>query len=69
MTIGGIGTNRNYEVVTPEWDPIPGLYAIGTDGNMLYRDIYTINVPGTCSSSGINGGRVAARKTFEYIGA
>ncbi|MDR1082686.1 MAG: FAD-dependent oxidoreductase [Coriobacteriales bacterium] len=68
MTIGGIGTNRNYEVVTPEWEPIPGLYAVGTDGNMLYRDIYTINVPGTCSSSGINGARVATRKAFEYLG-
>ena len=66
MTVGGIGTNRKFEVVTEDGDPIPGLYAIGTDGNMLYRNIYTIDVPGSCSASGIHGGRVAANEAKKY---
>lgn len=68
LSCGGIGVNRNYEVVTPEGEPILGLWAIGNDGNMLYRSVYTIDVPGTCSSSGIYRARTAANTAKEYIG-
>lgn len=67
FSCGGIGVNRSYEVITPEGDPIPVLYAIGNDGNMLYRNVYTIDVPGTCSSSGIYGARTAANAAKGYL--
>lgn len=66
-SIGGIRTNRDMEVVKNDKTAIPGLYAIGIDGCMLYRDVYTINIPATCCGHNVNSGRVAANKALEYI--
>ena len=68
FSCGGIATNRKYEVIKEDKTPIPGLYAVGNDGNMLYRNVYTIDVPGTCSASGIHGARTAANEAAAYIG-
>ena len=48
-------------------NPIEGLYAIGNDGNMLYRNVYTINMPGTAFGNQVNSGREAANAAMEYV--
>lgn len=68
--VGGISTNRHSQVITENLVPIEGLYAIGNDGCMLYRNIYTIDTPGTCSGFGIASGRASAKHAFEnYVSA
>ena len=62
---GAIGTNRNCQAVTDAKDPIPGLYAIGVDGVMLYRNVYTIGTPGSCSGWCIYSGRKAVQHAVE----
>ena len=42
---------------------------MGTDGCMLYRNIYTINVGGTCNCNNINSGRTAANHAHSVISA
>lgn len=65
---GAVGTNRNCQVVTDAKDPIPGLYAIGVDGVMLYRNVYTIGTPGSCSGWCIYSGRKSVQHAIEnYI--
>ncbi len=61
MTIGAIATDRNGQVVDDDGNTIAGLYAVGVDGCMLYRNVYTISAPGSCSGNAINMGRTAAK--------
>ena len=67
MSIGGIRCDANARVLTDKKQPIPGLYAVGTDGCMLYRNIYTINVGGTCNANNVNSGRSAANHAHALI--
>lgn len=67
FTTGGIWTNKRREVLNEDKDPIPGLYAIGNDGSMLYRNVYTINMPGTAFGNQVNSGRESANHAMEYI--
>jgi fumarate reductase flavoprotein subunit len=61
VMIGGIETNINFQVVDKNKDPIPGLYAIGVDGCMLYRNIYTFDTAcAGANANNINSARVAA---------
>ncbi|MBR2836519.1 MAG: FAD-binding protein [Coriobacteriales bacterium] len=64
---GGIGTNRDCQVITPTHEPIPGLYAGGVDGVMLYRNVYTIGTPGSCSGWCIYSGRKSVQHAIENI--
>ena len=66
-TFGGIRTNRAFEVVTDRLETIPGLYAIGTDGCMLYRDTYTICVPTSACAHHVNSGRKSVANAAAYI--
>jgi len=66
-SIGGIKTNRKFEVVDPKGVKIPGLYAVGTEGCELYRDTYTMNVPASCQGNNVNSGRMAAKNAKAYI--
>ena len=68
VTFGAIKTDRAFEVLTPEGTAIPGLYAVGVDGVMLWPNIYTINVPGGANAHNVNSGRTAAKKACAYIG-
>ncbi|MDR1421924.1 MAG: FAD-dependent oxidoreductase [Coriobacteriales bacterium] len=61
-SIGGIHTNRKFQVVDKNYKPIAGLYAVGTDGCELYRESYTMNIPASCQGNNVNSGRVAARE-------
>lgn len=58
-TIGGIETDRDFHVVDVKGEPIPGLFAAGTDGCQLYRETYTVMLPGSCNANNVNSGRRA----------
>lgn len=68
-TIGGIRTNRQFQVVNSDDEPIDGLWAVGTDGCMLYGNTYTVSMPASCMANNINSGRHAGAYAIEYISA
>ena len=67
--VGGIATDKQRRVLDVDSKPIPGLYAIGNDGNMLYRHVYTIHRPGTAFGNQVNSGREAANNVAEFLKA
>ena len=67
FSAGGIWTNGNNQVLDNNRNPIPGLYAIGMDGTMLYRNVYTINMPGTAIAEAIHSGRRVANHLRDYL--
>lgn len=64
---GGIVTDKQRRVIKADGEPIGGLYAIGNDGNMLYRHVYTINIGGTAFGNQVNSGREAAQNAGAYL--
>ena len=60
MTIGAVFTDINGQALDENNNPIPGLYAIGVDGCMLYRNVYTLDVPASCCGNSVNMGRASA---------
>jgi len=66
-SIGGIHVNRKMEVINEAGEPIPGLYAVGTDSCELYRETYTMNVPASCNGNNVNSGRTAAKNAVASI--
>jgi fumarate reductase flavoprotein subunit len=67
FAVGGITTNKYRQVLDDSQNIIPGLYAIGLDGHMMYRNVYTINMPGTAFGNQVNSGRTAANHALSYI--
>ncbi len=67
VMIGGIQTNVRSEVLDADLHAIPGLYAVGLDGAMLHRNVYTQNMPGSNMGNNVNSGRNAARNAAAYI--
>ncbi|MEC4271732.1 FAD-dependent oxidoreductase [Adlercreutzia sp. R25] len=68
-TIGGIKTNRSFEVCDADDEPIAGLWAVGTDGCNLYGDTYTVMMPASCMANNINSGRCAGRAAIDACSA
>lgn len=66
-TLGGVATNDHFEVVDDEGEPVPGLYAVGVDGCMLYRNQYTVAVGAGTFSHNIFSGRRAADAAAKNI--
>lgn len=66
-SIGGIRINGNMQVTDENYDPIPGLYAVGNDASGLYGDSYNLDCPGTASGFAHASGRKAARHIIENI--
>ncbi|MDR1421761.1 MAG: FAD-binding protein [Coriobacteriales bacterium] len=61
VMIGGVETNIFSQVVDILKNPIEGLYAVGVDGCMLYRNIYTFDTAcAGANANNINSARVAA---------
>lgn len=58
---GGIRVNGDLQVTDPDYNPIPGLYAVGNDASGLFGDTYNLDVPGTANGFAHASGRVAAR--------
>ena len=58
---GGIKINGNMQVVNEDYEPIPGLYAVGLDATGLYGDSYNMEIPGASNGFAHTSGRLAAR--------
>ena len=59
-----------YEVVRPDGTPVPGLYAVGTESNMNYREFaYSFTVPGAAMCQAVDSGRWAAKCAAAYLQA
>lgn len=49
------------QVVDKDYEPIPGLYAVGLDATGLYGDSYNMEVPGAANGFAHTSGRIAGR--------
>lgn len=66
-TLGGIKINDTAEVLDNNWDPIPGLYAAGTDTCTIYGDSYMFLLPGNTMGYCLNTGRFAGESAADYV--
>lgn len=58
-TMGAICTNRDFSVVKEDGEVIEGLYAVGVDGAMIWANVYTMNISGSCAANNVYSGRTA----------
>ena len=65
--IGGVASNRKFEVINDNFDAVPGLYASGMDSTMQYRSVYTITLGGSACAHNVNSGRHAAINAKKYM--
>lgn len=68
-SIGGLRVNRDMQVITPEEQPIPGLYCGGNDVGGLYSDTYTLWASGHAYAFATYSGRLAAQHAVAAIKA
>jgi fumarate reductase flavoprotein subunit len=66
-TLGGIKINHKTEVLDKKWNPLPGLYAAGTDACSIYGDSYVFVLPGNTMGFALNSGRMAGENAAEYM--
>lgn len=66
-SLGGIKINYKAEAVDTEDEPIPGLYAAGTDACSIYGDSYVFILPGNTMGFALNSGRIAGEHAVEYL--
>jgi fumarate reductase flavoprotein subunit len=67
VSSGGIRVNGDLQVTDFNYEPIPGLYAVGNDASGLFGDTYNLDVPGTANGFAHSSGRVAARHAVKTI--
>jgi fumarate reductase flavoprotein subunit len=67
VSVGGIRVNGNLQVTDKDYQPIPGLYAVGMDASGLFGDTYNLDVPGTANGFAHASGRVAARHVIKTL--
>lgn len=65
-TLGGIKINDDAQVLDDNWNPIPGLYACGTDTCTIYGDSYMFLLPGNTMGYCLNTGRFAGEGAAAY---
>ena len=65
-TLGGIKINDDAQVIDENFEPIPGLYACGTDTCTIYGDSYMFLLPGNTMGYCLNTGRFAGEGAAEY---
>lgn len=66
-SMGAVLVNRNYQALDIDREPIPGLYAVGTDGCMMYYGTYTIEVPSSIGGNNVNSARLAAKHALNTL--
>ena len=64
---GGIRVNGNLQVTDKDYQPIPGLYAVGNEASGLFGDTYNLDIPGTANGFAHASGRVAARHVIKTL--
>jgi fumarate reductase flavoprotein subunit len=68
-SFGGIRINHRTEVVSKNYDVIPGLYAVGRDANTIYADTYLFSMSGNDTAFDFNSGRIAGENAGKYLRA
>ena len=58
-TLGGVLVNHKLEVMTDDYETIPGLYCVGTDACTIYGDSYNFCISGNTMGFCLNSGRIA----------
>ncbi len=66
LSLGGINTNRYWQVVDQIKNPIPNLYAIGADGQMVYLGFYNLNTSGGHMAVNVESGRYSVKHAVEH---
>ena len=66
-SLGGLNINEHCQVLDANKEPIPGLYAAGTDANTIYGDSYNFILPGNSMGFAINTGRMAGEAIADEI--
>lgn len=61
VSIGSIKTNSKFQAVDKSGKAIDGLFVIGVEGTMLWSNVYTMEVAGSCNANNVNSGRRAAQ--------
>ena len=64
---GGIRINGDMQVVDKDYQPIPGLYAVGLDATGMYGDSYNMEIPGAANGFAYTSGRIAARHVMSAL--
>ncbi len=67
-TLGGIKANERFQVVSDQEDPIPHLYAAGSDVGGMYGDSYDLLMAGSTIGFAVNSGRIAAESAVKDLG-
>ena len=65
--MGGIRINENCECCDKDFEPVPGLYAVGADACNIYDDSYMFLLPGNSMGFAVNSGRIAGKESAAYI--
>jgi fumarate reductase flavoprotein subunit len=66
-TIGGIKINQRMEVLDHQDNPIPGLYAAGSDTGGWESDTYCLYLSGSTFGFALNSGRIAGENAAQYV--
>jgi fumarate reductase flavoprotein subunit len=67
-SLEGIRINHRTEVLTKDYEVVPGLYAVGMEAACnIYRDIYPNVLPGNAMGWSLGSGRMAAENALKYI--
>lgn len=67
LSLGGINTNRYWQVVDQVKNPIDGLYAIGADGQMVYLGFYNLNTSGGHMAMNVESGRYSVKHAVRTL--
>ena len=65
LSLGGINTNSNWQVIDKGRKPIPGLYSVGADGQMVYKTQYNLKTSGGHMALNIESGRYSVRHAMK----
>ncbi len=67
-SLGGILINYKTEVMTKDYNVIPGLYAAGNDACNIYGDSYPFILAGNTMGFCLNSGRIAGENAAKFSG-
>lgn len=65
-SLGGIKINHRFEVLTDNYQVIPGLYGAGTDVCDIYNGTYYFYLPGNTMGFAVNSGRMAGEYAARF---
>jgi fumarate reductase flavoprotein subunit len=66
-TVGGIKCNEKMEAISKEGNPIPGLYAAGSDVGEWEPETYNFHLSGSTYGFAVNSGRIAGESAAQLV--